>query len=68
MRLGDTKEAARFLGVSTSYLNKARVYGGPDAPPYIALGARAIRYDLDELTEWAKNRRRTSTADAGVGA
>jgi hypothetical protein len=67
MKLGDTKEAARFLNVSTSFLNKARVYGGPAAPPYIALG-RTIRYDLDELAEWARRHRRTSTADNHVHA
>ena len=46
-------EAARYLGMSDSWLRQSRMRGNPDAPPYIKLG-KAIRYlraDLDAHLE-----------------
>jgi hypothetical protein len=45
-RYGDVRDAARYLGVSISYLNKARLRG--DGPPFFRYGARVL-YDLDAL-------------------
>lgn len=47
-----TKEAARFLRVSTSALEKGRAGLGNINPPFVRFG-RAIRYRLDELIAWA---------------
>jgi predicted DNA-binding transcriptional regulator AlpA len=52
-RYVDTRVAAAFLGVSESFLNKARHFG--TGPEYVRFG-RAIRYDLDELESWARAR------------
>jgi excisionase family DNA binding protein len=46
------KEAAQYLGVSKSFLDKARIYGG--GPRYMRFG-RAIVYSTDDLADWAKS-------------
>ena len=56
-----TPEAARFLGLSASTLEKMRLTG--EGPPFVRLGARVIGYDVDLLREWLKSRRCTSTSD-----
>lgn len=48
-----TPEAAEYLGLSDSYLNKARHFG--TGPKYVRFG-RAIRYDLNALEAWARAR------------
>ncbi len=57
----DTKAAARFLGCSTSKLNKARVNGG--GPVFIKDG-RSVRYLGRDLRVYRDARRRKSTSDA----
>ena len=54
------KEAANRLGLSSSWLAKARMRG--DGPPYIRIG-RAIRYPEDALIQWMKGRWRLSTSE-----
>ena len=56
-----TPQAARFLGLSPSTLEKMRLTG--DGPPFVRLGARALGYDVDELRSWLRNRRCESTSD-----
>lgn len=58
-----TREAARFLGLSPSTLEKMRLTG--DGPPFVRLGARALGYDVDVLKEWLGARQCDSTSDAG---
>jgi predicted DNA-binding transcriptional regulator AlpA len=58
-RLLTTKETAKRLGVSPSWLAKARMRG--DGPPYVKLG-RSVRYDEGVLTQWMKSRLRSSTS------
>lgn len=53
-------EAARILGVSTSWLNNQRVRGG--GCPYLKLGRR-VMYDPREIECWFKKQRRTSTSE-----
>jgi predicted DNA-binding transcriptional regulator AlpA len=49
-------EAAAFLNVSKSWLDKKRITG--DGPAYIKAGRRVV-YDLSDLDAWvASNRRR----------
>ena len=52
--------AACILGLSKSYLNKARVTGS--GPPFVKFGA-AVRYRVETLREWAAARTRCSTSD-----
>ncbi len=56
-----TKQAARFLGVSPTFLEKARVYGG--GPPFVRLGTRAVGYRAEDLEQWLEQRVRRSTSE-----
>jgi hypothetical protein len=60
-RMLTTKEAAKFLRVSISFLMKARLRG--DGPRYRKLG-RAVRYTETDLLSYLKASARTSTAEA----
>jgi len=62
-RMFRVAEAATFLGLSVSYLNKLRCLGG--SPPYIKTG-RAVLYDPADLEAWLAARRQVSTSD-GAG-
>ena len=57
-----TPEAARFVALSPSTLEKMRLTGA--GPPFIRLGARAVGYDVNDLREWLRSRRASSTSDA----
>lgn len=49
-----TREAALFIGVCKSALDKSRVSGelfGQTAPPFLKLG-RSIRYRVEDLKAW----------------
>ena len=52
-------QAAQRLGLSTSWLNKARISGG--GPPYLKLGRRVL-YDRSDLDVWMAARRRQNTS------
>lgn len=54
------KDAAEYLGVSKSLLDKLRCYGG--GPRYAKLGAMVI-YSTSDLDDWLAAHSRTSTAD-----
>jgi excisionase family DNA binding protein len=56
-----TQQAADLLGVSKSFLDKARVKG--DGPPFHRIGS-AIRYNPVDVYEWANGFRYTSTSCA----
>ena len=55
------KEAATYIGFSRSYLRQSRSHGKrkgrTDAPPYIRVGGRTIRYLRTDLDEWLQERR-----------
>lgn len=53
-----TRQAAKYLGLSMSTLNKWRCYGF--GPKYLKLG-RAVRYRLDELDRYLEARLLSST-------
>ena len=57
------KQAAGYLGLSTSQLAKWRVYGG--GPAY-SKACRSVRYTRDELDAWMAARVRRSTSDKGA--
>lgn len=54
------REAARYIGMSPSWLRQSRVSGSADVPPHLKIG-RAVRYLRDDLDAWLESRRRTST-------
>lgn len=55
------KEAAAYLRVSVSYINKLRVYGG--GPKFLRLGKRKILYRKSDLDLWAAERCFSSTSE-----
>ncbi len=57
-------EAARFLGLGKSTLDKLRLTGG--GPAYLKLGPRRVVYDPVDLERWASERRRRSTSEGGA--
>lgn len=50
-------EAARYIGMSQSWLRKARCFDRPDQPPYIRITSRSIRYLRTDLDAWLESRR-----------
>jgi predicted DNA-binding transcriptional regulator AlpA len=52
------KEAATYVGLSKSSLDKLRCFGG--GPKFFKLG-RAVVYSTDDLDAWMHERVRTST-------
>jgi excisionase family DNA binding protein len=54
------KEAARYLNISCSFLNKARVNG--NGPAYTYLG-NSVRYTREDLDDFAASRRAHSTSE-----
>jgi excisionase family DNA binding protein len=46
------REAAEYLGVSKSFLDKARIYGG--GPAFMKFGT-AVVYSTEELDRWASS-------------
>lgn len=70
----NTEEAADYVGLGKSTLDKLRVFGG--GPPYIKIGVGRGRviYDPDDLDAWlVQNKRRstsseTSASSASAGA
>lgn len=60
-RLLSTKEAARFLGVSTAFLERDRWAGA--RIPFVRVGSRAVRYEQSALAEYIAKQRRRSTSE-----
>ncbi len=60
-----TPQAAQYLGISASSLNKYRVFGG--GPVFCKVG-RVVVYDPNDLDAWLASCRRTSTSDNGKEA
>ena len=54
------EQAADYLTVSCSLLNKLRVHGG--GPAFCKLG-RGVRYRLSDLQAWVQARRVNSTSE-----
>jgi predicted DNA-binding transcriptional regulator AlpA len=56
------REAATYVGLSKSTLDKLRCFGG--GPRYFKLG-RSVVYSTDELDAWVKSKSRADTWAAG---
>jgi excisionase family DNA binding protein len=59
----NTQQAAAYLQISPSTLNKRRVYG--NGPPFVKMG-RTVRYRRDDLNVWTDKHLRKSTSDTGA--
>lgn len=60
-RLLTTQEAAAYLGVSPSFLERDRWAGAQI--PFVRIGRRTVRYRLNELDNYIAGQTRTSTID-----
>jgi hypothetical protein len=58
-----TPQAAAYIGLSASTLEKLRLHGG--GPAYYKSGPKIVLYETADLDAWLHARRRTSTSDAG---
>ena len=59
------EQAAEYLSVSLSFLNKARVAG--NGPAFLKAGV-LVRYAIEDLDSWLAASRRQSTASPGQRA
>lgn len=59
-----TPEAAVYVGLSASTLEKLRLTGL--GPPYYKAGRRICVYEARDLDQWLAERRRLSTSDVGA--
>ena len=58
-----TPQAAAYVGLSTSTLEKFRLTG--NGPAYQKAGPKIVVYRVEDLDAWLSARRRTSTSDTG---
>ena len=63
-RILRTPEAAEYLGLRPSTLEKKRLTGG--GPQFVRLGGRAVGYDLADLDEWLDGQRAESAPKPAV--
>ena len=61
----DTPQAAEYLGLGKSTLDKLRVAGG--GPVFIKIGKRVV-YDPADLDAWFAAHKRTSISDSTASA
>ena len=59
-----TPEAAQYLGISVSTLNKTRLTG--DGPPFIKVTPRAVAYRKADLDAFLEAHVRRSTSDSST--
>ncbi len=64
-RILRTPEAAQYLGLSASTLEKQRLRG--DGPRFLCLGGRAVGYDIQDLNDWL-DRQRDNATRPGTGS
>lgn len=62
--LFNTKQAAKYLGVSAAFLERDRWAGA--RIPFVKLGTRSVRYRLSDLEAFVCGQVRTSTVDEGL--
>jgi predicted DNA-binding transcriptional regulator AlpA len=59
-----TPEAAAYVGLSSSTLEKLRLTG--KGPIYHKAGPKIVVYRLEDLDAWLNSHRHRSTSDAGL--
>lgn len=57
----NTREAAKYVRLSTATLERLRVRGG--GPTYINPVKDRVLYSAQDLDEWMRSRRRNSTSE-----
>lgn len=57
-----TPDAAEYLGVSESWLEKLRLRR--EGPRFVRLGHRAVGYDIRDLDRWLDRHREKTTSRA----
>jgi predicted DNA-binding transcriptional regulator AlpA len=60
-QLLNTQQAAEYLGVSVAFLERDRWAGA--RVPFIKIGSRAVRYQLNDLEQYVQSCRRRSTSE-----
>lgn len=60
-----TREAAAYVGLAKSTLEKKRLTG--DGPPFVRLSHRAVGYDVAALDAWLAQRVNISTSEPSPG-
>jgi len=69
-RMMQTAEAAKFLGVSVSWLKALRTQGAVGGrrtgPPFSKISYKVTLYDLEDLEAWVRDKRNAS-GRAGTG-
>lgn len=55
-----TKDAANYLGLSKSTLEKYRIYG--DGPAFVKIG-KVVIYRVEDLDRWTETKIRRSTSE-----
>jgi predicted DNA-binding transcriptional regulator AlpA len=63
-RILRTPDAARYLGLAASTLEKMRVHGG-NGPKWVRLAAKAVGYPVPDLDAYIEAGYRSSTSDPG---
>jgi predicted DNA-binding transcriptional regulator AlpA len=63
MKYVNTTKAALIIGLSPHTLSSLRCRGG--GPRFVKIGRRAVRYEVEELERWMRERTRSSTSDTG---
>ena len=56
-----TPDAAKYVGLAASTLEKLRTAGG--GPKYVKIGVKLVGYTKEALDAWLGKRTRTSTSD-----
>ena len=56
-----TEQAAKFMGLAVTTLEKYRVYGS--CPVFLKIGKRTVRYRVGDLTQWVESNTAKSTSD-----
>jgi predicted DNA-binding transcriptional regulator AlpA len=59
-----TPDAAKYLGLTGSTLEKMRLFG--TGPRFVRIGTRAVGYTIDDLDAFIEVGRRRSTSDIGA--
>lgn len=60
----DTKGAAAIVGMSASFLSKAR-FRRSDGPPFIKVSRKRVLYKVEDLHAWMAAQRRSNTSERG---
>ncbi len=61
VRMLNTQEAARYVGLAKNTLEKARTYG--DGPYFSKFSSRAVRYSIEDLDAWIAKSRAASSGE-----